>query len=147
MQVTSVGLLIEINPVHNLILYFFKTHFVILPSVPSCLSFFLIQLRRQRKCTLNYPPISSLWFDYCSGVWCWIQVMTLLLILYSSVSFHLPFYVQVFLISLFWNALICLLLLTLYRLSESTFLSNIPWFPKERCLFGTFPNFSHLSFW
>jgi hypothetical protein len=51
--------------------------------------------------------------------------MTLLLMLYSSVSFHLLFYVQVLLISLFCNTLIYVLLLTLYRLSESTFLANI----------------------
>ena len=35
-----VSLLIEINPVHNLIPYLFRTHFIILPSLPSCPSFF-----------------------------------------------------------------------------------------------------------
>ena len=122
-----VSLLIEINPVHNLILYFFKTHFVILPSIPSCPSFFLIQIRRQKK----YPPNSSLCFDYRSGVLCWIQVMMLLLCYILQSPFTSSFWVHVLLSSLFCNTPIYILLLTLYRLKKVLIYPMFPDFRKS----------------
>jgi hypothetical protein len=134
--------LTEVNPAHNLIPCFFKTQFFLSCHVYLCCpSFFLTQICRQKKCTVKYPPISFLWFDYRSGVWCWIQVMTLLLCCIRQSAFT-SFFSAVFSVTSL-SAFCCYPLWTKWKyVSMQCVLC-----PKKLCLFVTFPNFSRLSLW